>query len=188
MNLHVTPAQRMYSQLTPERDGDRANPTRGLPSTAAIVGHPVHPMMIPFPIAFLTSALLTDIAARATRDPFWARASKLLLGAGIASGVAAGAVGAIDYLTIRRARQKPAGRLHAYGNAAALALAAANLARRSGRDRDQAGDATDVALSGATAALLGITGWAGAELSYRHMVGVDGHADQHTDEEKRVVS
>jgi len=45
----------------------------------------------------------------------------------------------------------------------------------------------EIALSAATAVLLGVTGWAGAELSYRHMVGVDGHGDQHTEEEKRVV-
>src|SRR4051812_45777060 len=74
------------SCLTPERDGNRAAPVWGLPSTAAIVGHPIHPMMIPYPIAFLTAVVATDLAARATRDPFWSRASRLLLGAGIASG------------------------------------------------------------------------------------------------------
>src|SRR3954451_14779114 len=52
------------SWLTPERDGNRAAPIRGLPSTAAIVGHPIHPMMIPYPIAFLTAVLATDVAAR----------------------------------------------------------------------------------------------------------------------------
>src|SRR5215213_2113194 len=55
------------SWLTPERDGNRAAPIRGLPSTATIVGHPIHPMMIPYPIAFLTAVLATDAAARATR-------------------------------------------------------------------------------------------------------------------------
>src|SRR3954452_14097257 len=74
------------SWLTPERDGNRAAPDRGLPRTAAIVGHPIHPMMIPHPIAFLNAVVATDLAARATRDPFWSRASRLLLGAGIASG------------------------------------------------------------------------------------------------------
>lgn len=162
--------------------------TKGLPSTAAIAGHPIHPMMIPYPIAFLTAALATDLAARATRDPFWARASNWLLGAGTVAGLAAGAVGAIDYVTIRRAHEKSVGKLHAYGNPAALALAAANLASRRGRQgRDAIPTGGEVAITAAVAALLGVTGWAGAELSYRHMVGVVGHDDQHTDEEKRVV-
>jgi uncharacterized membrane protein len=161
------------------------SPVRGLPSTAAVAGHPIHPMVVPYPIAFLTTALVTDVAARRTGDPFWTRASGLLLGAGIATGLAAGLIGAIDYFTIRRAREKPAGRLHAYGNVAALGLAAVNLAAR-GRDEDGP-SASDLALTAATAALVGVTGWMGAELSYRHMVGVAGHGDQHGHDEKRVI-
>jgi uncharacterized membrane protein len=163
------PVGRVKSFVTPERNGD-----------------PVHPMIVPFPIAFLTAALATDVAAMSTRDPFWSRASRLLLGAGIASGLAAGALGAIDYYTIRRAREKPAGRLHAHGNIAALALAGLNLAARTRRaHREPHG--MDLALSATTAAVLGVTGWAGGELSYRHMVGVDGHGDQHSDDEKRWI-
>ena len=159
---------------------------RGLPSTAAIMGHPIHPGLIPFPIAFLTTAVATDLAARATGDPFWSRVSGYLIGAGLAAGAVAGAVGAIDYFTIRRARESSVGKLHAYGNSAALALAAANLAMR--RDA-RPGEVPDgaLALSLATAGLIGVTAWAGGELSYAHMVGVAGHDDQHTHEEKAVV-
>ena len=164
-----------------------ARPTRGLPSTAAIFGHPIHPAVVPFPIAFLTSALGTDLAARATRDPFWGRASSLLLGAGIISGVVAGAIGAIDYYTIRRARESRAGRIHAVGNPVALALATANLLARRGQAGSIPGPG-GVLLSAATFALLGVTAWAGGELSYTHMVGVKGHGDQHDDEEKRYVA
>jgi uncharacterized membrane protein len=170
----------------PERGG-RARPIRGLPSTAAIVGHPIHPMLIPFPITFLTAALATDVAARATEDLFWSRTSRWMLGAGIITGLVAGAVGAIDYFTIRRAREKSVGKLHAYGNPLALGLAAANLAMRQKRQAEAMPGTAEIALSTATAAVLGVTGWAGAELSYRHMVGVAGHGDQHTEEEKRYV-
>ncbi len=172
--------------VQPEQ-GSRARPVRGLPSTAAIMGHPIHPMLIPFPITFLTAALATDVAARTTEDPFWSRASRWMLGAGIVTGLVAGAVGAIDYFTIRRAREKSVGKLHAYGNPIALGLAAANLAMRQKRQADAMPGTAEIALSTATAAVLGVTGWAGAELSYRHMVGVAGHGDQHTEEEKRYV-
>ena len=168
-------------------DGDRANPTRGLPSTAAIGGHPIHPMIIPYPVAFLTGALATDVAARRTEDPFWARTSKWLLGAGIVTGLAAGAVGAIDYFTIRRAREKNVGKLHAYGNPLAIGLAGLSLLARRGRGDEAPSDAA-IGLSAATAALVGLTGWAGAELSYRHMVGVIGENDQHDHEEKQLVA
>lgn len=175
--------RRTQPTLVSDRTG--TEPLRGVPSTAAILGHPIHPMIVPYPVAFLTVALLTDFAARATRDAFWACGSRLMLGAGIVTGLAAGAVGAIDYFTIRRAREQPVGRLHAYGNPVAMALAAASLALRQGNTPP--GNAA-VALTAAMTGLLGLTAWAGAELSYRHMVGVAGHGDQHTHREKRYVA
>jgi uncharacterized membrane protein len=174
-------------EMAQPKQGSRARPVRGLPSTAAIVGHPIHPMLIPYPITFLTAALATDVAARVTNDPFWSRTSRWMLGAGLVTGLVAGAVGAIDYFTIRRAREKSVGKLHAYGNPLALGLAAANLAIRHKRQAGAMPSAAEIGLSTATAAVLGVTGWAGAELSYRHMVGVAGHGDQHTEEEKRYV-
>ena len=42
-------------------DGDRDHPIRGLPSTAAIGGHPIHPMIVPYPIAFLTGVVASDV-------------------------------------------------------------------------------------------------------------------------------
>jgi len=167
------------------RDPWDESPVRGLPSTAAIAGHPIHPMMIPYPVAFLTTALVTDVLASRSDDRFWRRATSLLIGAGIVTGLAAGVAGAIDYFTIKRAREKPAGKIHAYGNVVALSLAAANLASRS--RKDDGPSAADLTLTAATAALVGVTGWMGAELSYRHMVGVAGHGDQHGHEEKRVI-
>ena len=162
-------------------------PTRGLPSTAAIFGHPIHPAIVPYPIAFLTTALATDLAARATGDAFWGKASRWLLGAGIVAGAAAGAVGAIDYYTIRRARASRAGRIHAMGNPLALGLAVATLAARRGQPNGIPGPGA-VLMTGAMFALLGVTAWAGGELSYTHMVGVRGHGDQHSDREKRYVA
>lgn len=179
----ATALERTAAELASDPWDER--PMRGVPSTAAVAGHPIHPMMIPYPVAFLTTALVTDLAASRTGDPFWSRATKLLLGAGIATGLAAGTAGAIDYFTIRRAREKPAGKLHAYGNVAALGLAAANLAAR--RAPDDEPSAADIALTALTAALVGVTGWLGAELSYRHMVGVAGHSDQHDHDDKRVI-
>ena len=110
-----------------------------------------------------------------------------MLGAGIVTGLAAGAVGAVDYFTIKRAREKKTGKLHAYGNPLAIGLAGVSLFLRRGKGDEMPGNAA-TALSAATAGLVGLTGWAGAELSYRHMVGVVGHDDQHDHAEKQLVA
>ncbi len=143
-------------------------PARPAPSRAALFGHPIHPALIPYPLVTLTGALATDVAARRTGDPFWSRASRLLLTTGLASGVLAGAVGAVDYSGIDRVREHAEGRLHATGNVTALALTALNLRLRGNRPVPPRG----VVLSAAVAGLLGLTGWLGGELSYRYKVGV----------------
>jgi uncharacterized membrane protein len=143
---------------------------RPQPSRASINGHPIHPSLVPLPIGLLTAAAASDLMAARSDDPFWPRASRYLLGAGLATGAAAGAVGAIDYYGLGRPRKVPEGRWHARGNVLAMALTAGNLAMRTSRsDVPRSG----LALSAAVAGLLGVTGALGGELSYRHLVGVD---------------
>ena len=145
--------------------------TRGVESTAAIFHHPLHPMAIAFPVATLMAAPVVDVVAQGSDDPFWRRAGRWLLMSGLVSGVAASAVGLVDYLAIKEVRRLPSAHIHAGGNAVALALTAFNLARRDPRDR-QAPDGVDLALSAGVVALLGITAWLGGELSYRQGIGV----------------
>lgn len=159
--------------MPPDHD-ERSREVQGIPSTAALGNHPLHPMVIPFPLAFLSTVACTDLAYMRSGDPFWARASRWLLRAGIASGAAAGVVGAADWLTIKDAHSRPEGRLHAAGNIAALGLALASLERRR-RSRDSGIDNRDLAMSAGLAALLGLTGWLGGELSYRYGIGVAGN-------------
>jgi uncharacterized membrane protein len=74
------------------------------PSTAAIAGHPIHPMLIPFPFTLLFAALASDIGYWLTADAFWARASLWLVGAGIVTALLAAVFGAIDFFTLPRVR------------------------------------------------------------------------------------
>ena len=62
---------------------------RGVRSTAAIFGHPIHPMLGFSRVGFLVGALATDLAFWGTSDSFWARASEWLLGAEIVMGALA---------------------------------------------------------------------------------------------------
>jgi uncharacterized membrane protein len=145
-------------------------------SRAAIRGHPVHPMVVPFPIALLSSAFVADLAFWATRRPFWAQASSWLTRAGAATGVLAAVAGATDFLSIRKAREHQAGRIHAVGNGLALLLATWSAVMRS-RSATKAVLPRGLIVSGLIAAILSVTGWFGGELSYRHGIGVSGHHD-----------
>src|SRR5215216_924893 len=93
----------------------------GVKSTAAIVGHPIHPILVPLPIGFLVGALLSDLAFARTEDEFWARAALWLILAGFIAGALAAVFGLIDFLTIQRARRID-GWIHFIGNALALLL------------------------------------------------------------------
>jgi uncharacterized membrane protein len=143
---------------------------RGLRSQSTLGGHPVHPMLIPFPIAFLVGALATDLVFWITADPFWARASAWLIGAGFATGVIAAVFGLVDFLFIQRVRALNAAWYHFAGNAVVLALSLWNGALRID---DAAGAVlpTGLFLSAGVTALLLVTGWFGGELAYKHKIG-----------------
>ena len=65
-------------------------------STAQIAGHPIHPMVIPFPIACFVLALVSDLAFWKTSNDFWATASLWLLGIGLIMAAVAAAMGLIS--------------------------------------------------------------------------------------------
>ena len=74
-------------------------------STAKIADHPLHPMIVPFPIAFFVSTLATDLVFLRTANPGWAQASMWLLGAGLAMSLLAAVLGLTDFLGERRVRR-----------------------------------------------------------------------------------
>lgn len=143
------------------------------PSTAAIAGHPIHPAVITFPIAFLVGALVTDVVYWITRAAFWAEASVWLVGAGVAMGVLAAILGLIDFVTVERARQHSAGWIHLIGNLVAMILSVVSLLLRWGNPA-AAVLPGGLILSAVTGVILGVTGWFGGELVFRHLVGVTG--------------
>lgn len=150
--------------------------SRPAPSRAAIFGHPVHAMLVPFPVAFLLAAFAADGVAWWSPDPFWVRAATWLVGSGVVTGVSAALFGLIDFLTIRRARAHVIGWVHLTGAGTTLILATVTWLLR------VTGSAAGVApwtlrLSAVMAVTLVVTAWAGGELPYRHLVGVAGHED-----------
>jgi uncharacterized membrane protein len=145
----------------------------GIESTVAIAGHPLHPLIVTFPIAFLTAALATDLGYLLSQDLFWARASIWLIGAGFVSGIVAALSGMMDFLKIDRVRKRRAGWTHMVGNVIALTLTLINWVFRLNNGITAIVPA-GLVLSLIVATLLGVTGWFGAELIYRHKVAVIG--------------
>lgn len=141
------------------------------PSKAAVAGHPLHPIFVAFPIAFLVGAFVTDIAFLSTGDPFWARVSVWLIGAGLAAGLLAALFGLIDFLGRPYIREHAIAWWHLALNGMVMIVTAANLYVRLNGD---AGVVFPVGLvfSAAVAALLAASGWLGGEMSFKHKFGV----------------
>ena len=68
-------------------------------SRASIKGHPVHPMLVSYPFAFLTGAFLFDVFGRALNKPELGATGRHLTAAGIGAGLLAAVPGAIDYFS-----------------------------------------------------------------------------------------
>ena len=145
----------------------------GIPSTAAIAGHPLHPLLVTLPIGFLIGAFLSDIAFYYTGDGFWARASAWLIGAGLVTGILAAIAGLIDFLGSERIRSLTIAWFHFGGNGIAMVLTAVNLYFRSESDMI-AVTGGQLLLSILVVVIFAVTGWLGGELVFRHGAGVIG--------------
>jgi uncharacterized membrane protein len=163
-----------YPNLPPILESDdREYRDAGITSSVAVAGHPLHPVLVLFPVAFLVGAAGTDIGYWLTSDPFWARASLWLIGVGFAAGILAAITGFLDFFKVKRVRDRSAGWLHMGGNVAVMVLTLINLVLRQGNPAEPI-VYTGLAISVVVATLLGITGWFGGELSFRHKIGVIG--------------
>lgn len=140
-------------------------------STAKIADHPLHPMLIPFPIAFFVGTLAVDIAYSQTGDAFWATAGRWLLGAGLVMAALAALAGLTDFLGDRRIRSLRAAWYHMVGNVIVVLIELVNLWRRV-----ELGDGfivpTGLVLSAVATLLLLFNGWKGWEMVYRHHVAI----------------
>jgi uncharacterized membrane protein len=142
---------------------------RSVQGKATFRGHPVHLMLVPFPVAFWTGALATDAVGAYSHDPFWFRMSVALLAMGSLGAIVAAVFGYIDYLTIPMSRRaKKIATQHMLTSLAAiLVFPAAWLLRRHDH----------VSLVGIGITLIGavvlfVAGYFGSELSNRFGVGI----------------
>ena len=140
-------------------------------STVRIAKHPIHPMLVPVPIACFVGALLTDLTYWRTANMMWADFSAWLVTVGVIMGFLAAIVGAVDFLSNRLIRAQAPAWPHAIGNIVVLVLATLNMFVHS-RDAWTSVVPWGLALSAAVVLILLFTGWMGWSMVYRHGVGV----------------
>ena len=151
---------------------DRRSNTPDPASTAKVAGHPIHPMLIYFPIAFLVGTFLSDVAYWVDGDPGFAKAAVWLLGLGVVTALLAAVAGFADFLGDGRIRRIGDAWQHMIGNLVAVALAVASLIIRLEAGAEAAAIPVGLLLSTAVVVILVFTGWKGGELVFRHRVGV----------------
>jgi uncharacterized membrane protein len=142
-------------------------------SRAKMLGHPVHPMLIVFPLGLFISAVVFDVVRLWSGNDTLAAVSFWNIAGGILGGLLAAVFGLIDWLAIPSGtRAKRIGLVHGVGNVVVVGLFALSLwlrALESGYVPSTA--ALVLAIMGF--ALGGVTGWLGGELVDRLGVGVD---------------
>jgi nitrite reductase/ring-hydroxylating ferredoxin subunit/uncharacterized membrane protein len=142
-------------------------------SSAHFKSHPIHPMLVPFPLAYLSGSALINVWARAMNRPEWLRTANHLSRLGIAASFAAAVPGLIDYVFAVPPRSSARKRAtnHMVANLSAVALFAA--ARRGRRGADPRPSLPAIAAELAGTGLLIAGGWMGGTLVYRNQIGVD---------------
>jgi uncharacterized membrane protein len=145
-------------------------------SHASIGGHPIHPMIIPFPIALWVFSLIADLIYLWGGNPMWRNyiAFYTLLG-GIIGGAAAAVPGIIDWLSLKDREVVKIANWHARLNVIALLIFAASFYVRttSGAGLVAGNYTIPVGLSVLGVILIAISGWLGGEMVFKHGVAVD---------------
>jgi uncharacterized membrane protein len=141
-------------------------------SKAKALGHPVHPMLVVFPLGLFATSLGFDLVRLGGGGASFSVSAFYMIAAGIVGGLAAAVFGLVDYLAIPRGtRAKAIGAFHGLLNVAIVGLYIASWGIRYG-DPERAGGGA-VLLSGIAVLLALVSGWLGGELVDRLGVGVD---------------
>ena len=150
-------------------------------SRIAIAGHPLHAMLVAFPIALTMSVLGADLLFWWTGDPFWARAAGWASFGAFVMGVVAGITGTVELLVVKGIRNRSASWTHFILAVMLLSILGANWGIRIG---DHVGAVLPFGLlmSLLAAGLTAVTGWHGGKLVFDYQIGTK-HAPAQSDQE-----
>ena len=149
-------------------------------ATANIAGHPIHPMLIPFPIGLWVFSFVADLIFLWRGNPVWAEyiAFYTLL-AGIIGAALAAVFGIVDWLGLRGTDAVPTANYHAVFNVVALLIFIASCYLRTVSGMHTTGGSFKIPflLSLIGIILIAISGYLGGELVFRYGVGVEARVE-----------
>src|SRR5438105_2848876 len=138
---------------------------------AKLLGHYIHPMLIPLPLGVLAMAVVFDVVSLLTGNTAWSLAAYYMIIAGIIAGLLAAVFGLIDWLAIGGGtRAKRIGGWHGIGNVVVVLLFFISGWMRRPAPATPTTSALVFSFAGGLLAL--VTGWLGGELVERMAIGV----------------
>jgi uncharacterized membrane protein len=141
-------------------------------SKAKVAGHPLHPMLVVFPLGLLATSFFFDVIRLAGGGDSWGVAAFYMIGAGIIGGLVSAVFGLVDWLAIPKGtRAKSVGALHGVGNVVVTGMFLVSWGMRYGNPARPYNAAVFLSLAAVLLAI--VTGWLGGELVDRLGVGVD---------------
>lgn len=142
---------------------------------AKLLGHPIHPMLIVFPLGLLATGVAFDIVGLVQSDSSWYSISYWLIASGIIGGLLAAVFGLLDWIGIPSGtRAKRIGLLHGGTNVVVVLLFIVSWFMRGSAANVPSNGALTLSFIGVALALVG--GWLGGELVDRLGIGVDAGA------------
>ena len=140
-------------------------------SKAKIMGHPLHPILIPFPLGLLSTSVVFDVVHLLAGNGKWSEVSFWMIAAGVIGGLAAAIFGLIDWLAIPSGtRAKAVGMWHGATNVVMVALFIVSWLLRANAPGDPG--IVAIVLSFVAVGLASLGGFLGGELVVRLGVGV----------------
>jgi uncharacterized membrane protein len=156
---------------------------------ARIAKHPIHPMLVVFPIGLWVAALVFDIVHAFTGNPLWRTLAFWNIAGGIVGALAAAVPGLIDYREMQ-GRARRIANWHMALNFGVTGLFVVNwlLRTRWGEQFVSADSWIPLALSIIGNVVLAVSGWLGGEMVYVERVGVAEHRDAAADTPRRRIA
>jgi uncharacterized membrane protein len=155
-------------------------------SRASLLKHPIHPMLVPFPIALWIFSLISDaVYGLGWGGTLWNEMAFYTMAGGIVGALAAAVPGLIDYLSMSDQETSKIAKIHMIVNLIVVGIFIADLWLRT---MFAPGAGLPVVLSVIGVALLGFSGWLGGELVYVHGVGVESSAESSRSHPRRTTS
>ncbi|OLE73797.1 MAG: hypothetical protein AUG12_03810 [Acidobacteria bacterium 13_1_20CM_2_57_8] len=141
-------------------------------SPASVHGHPIHPMLVVFPIGLWVFSFICDIVYHAgSYNIFWKGVAFYTMLGGVLGALVAAVPGFIDYLSLSDRRVKRIATTHMVLNLIVVALFVFNLGVRLNASPDL--ELLGLILSIVGLGIMAVSGWLGGSLVYVHQVGVE---------------